>query len=95
MENYGVPPDVYVDNTPTDFLKGRDAQIEKAVEVLKQELAAGVKRWSFDLGFRFTLFVKRNPRLSKGTLKDEHVAVGVPSHDQGSSGGRLQQPTRR
>ena len=44
MENYGVPPDVSIDNTPTDFAKGRDAQIEKAVEVLKQELAAGVKR---------------------------------------------------
>ena len=40
MENYGVPPDVYVDNTPADFVKGRDAQIEKAVEVLKAELAA-------------------------------------------------------
>jgi len=39
MENYGVPPDVYIDNTPTDFFKGRDAQIEKAVEVLKAELA--------------------------------------------------------
>ena len=39
MENYGVPPDVYVDNTPADFIKGRDAQVEKAVEVLKTELA--------------------------------------------------------
>jgi tricorn protease len=39
MENYGVPPDVYIDNTPEDFLKGRDAQIEKAVEVLKETLA--------------------------------------------------------
>jgi tricorn protease len=38
MENYGVPPDVYIDNTPADFLKGRDVQIEKAVEILKQEL---------------------------------------------------------
>jgi len=38
LENYGVPPDVYVDNTPEDFLKGRDAQIEKAVEVLKEDL---------------------------------------------------------
>jgi tricorn protease len=40
MENYGVPPDVYIDNTPADFVKGRDAQIEKAVEVLKAEIAA-------------------------------------------------------
>jgi tricorn protease len=39
MENYGVPPDVYVDNTPADFAKGRDAQVEKAVETLKTELA--------------------------------------------------------
>jgi tricorn protease len=44
MENFGVPPDVYIDNTPADGLKGRDAQIEKAVEVLKAELAAGAKR---------------------------------------------------
>jgi tricorn protease len=38
MENWGVPPDVYVDNLPGDFLKGRDAQLEKAVEVLRAEL---------------------------------------------------------
>lgn len=44
MENYGVSPDIYVDNTPNDFVKGRDAQIEKAVEVLKTEMAAAAKR---------------------------------------------------
>jgi tricorn protease len=38
LENYGVPPDVYVDNTPEDFFKGRDAQLEKAIEVLQGEL---------------------------------------------------------
>jgi tricorn protease len=38
LENYGVPPDVLVDNTPEDFLTGHDAQLEKAVEVLKDEL---------------------------------------------------------
>ncbi len=38
MENYGVPPDVYVDNTPADFLSGHDRQIEKAVETLKAEM---------------------------------------------------------
>jgi tricorn protease len=35
MENYGVPPDVLVDNTPADFFSGHDRQIEKAIEVLK------------------------------------------------------------
>jgi tricorn protease len=44
MENYGVPPDVLVDNTPTDFVGGRDMQVEKAVEVLKAQMAAGVKK---------------------------------------------------
>jgi tricorn protease len=38
LENYGVPPDVDVDNTPEDFLAGRDAQIERAVEVLKGDI---------------------------------------------------------
>ena len=38
LENYGVPADVWVDNTPPDNLTGRDAQLEKAVETLKQEL---------------------------------------------------------
>jgi tricorn protease len=38
FENYGVPPDILVDNTPADFLSARDRQIEKAVEVLKAQL---------------------------------------------------------
>jgi tricorn protease len=38
LENFGVPADVWIDNTPDDFFKGRDAQIEKAIEVLKEEL---------------------------------------------------------
>ncbi len=38
LENYGVPADVHVDNTPNDYARGRDAQLEKAVEVLKEEL---------------------------------------------------------
>jgi tricorn protease len=38
LENFGVQPDVYVDNTPGDFLAGRDAQLEKAVQVLQDEL---------------------------------------------------------
>ena len=40
MENYGVPPDVLVDSTAADFRQGRDAQLEKAIEVLKSGLGA-------------------------------------------------------
>lgn len=38
MENYGVPPDYVVDNTPADFATGHDRQIEKAIEVLKSQM---------------------------------------------------------
>jgi tricorn protease len=38
LENYGVPPDVLVDNTPSDFLSHHDRQVEKAIEVIKGEL---------------------------------------------------------
>jgi tricorn protease len=38
MESYGVPPDVYQDNTPADFAAGHDRQIEKAIEVLRSEM---------------------------------------------------------
>lgn len=37
MENYGVAPDVWIDNTPADFASGHDRQIEKAIEVLRSE----------------------------------------------------------
>jgi tricorn protease len=37
MENYGVQPDILVENTPEDNLAGRDRQLEVAVqELLKQ-----------------------------------------------------------
>jgi tricorn protease len=44
LENFGVKPDVYIDNTPEDFFRGRDAQLEKAVELLKADIAAGKKK---------------------------------------------------
>jgi len=43
LENYGVPPDVLVDNPPADTLAGGDAQLAKAVEILQQELKAGAR----------------------------------------------------
>jgi tricorn protease len=40
MENFGVPPDYYVDNTPADYLAGKDPQLEKAVAVIEDEIKA-------------------------------------------------------
>ena len=38
MENYGVQPDILVENTPEDSLAGRDRQLETAVQELLKEL---------------------------------------------------------
>jgi tricorn protease len=38
MENYGVQPDLMVDNKPEDALAGRDRQLEAAVEELMKQL---------------------------------------------------------
>jgi len=43
MENYGVQPDMLVDNLPADTLAGRDRQLEVAVEELIKQLQ-GPKR---------------------------------------------------
>jgi tricorn protease len=38
MENYGVQPDILVENSPEDNLAGRDRQLETAVQELLKEL---------------------------------------------------------
>ena len=43
MENYGVQPDILVDNPPADNLAGRDRQLEVAVEDLLKQLG-GTRR---------------------------------------------------
>ena len=43
MENYGVQPDLLVDNKPEDTLAGRDRQLEAAVEELMKQLS-GTRR---------------------------------------------------
>jgi tricorn protease len=38
IENHGVDPDIEVEITPEDYIAGRDTQLEKAVQVLMDEL---------------------------------------------------------
>ncbi|MFC2155773.1 PDZ domain-containing protein [Acidobacteriota bacterium] len=38
VENVGVPPDIEVEQWPADVIKGRDPQLEKAIEVIMKEL---------------------------------------------------------
>ena len=40
VENYGTDPDIEVDITPQDYVQGKDPQLEKAIEVALEELAA-------------------------------------------------------
>jgi Tol biopolymer transport system component/C-terminal processing protease CtpA/Prc len=42
MENLGIPPDIYVKNTPEDIAQHRDRQLETAVEVLLKANPDGV-----------------------------------------------------
>ncbi|HEY9282502.1 MAG TPA: S41 family peptidase, partial [Pyrinomonadaceae bacterium] len=44
MENFGVPPDIHVENKPEDVLAGRDPQLETAVQELLKQLRAGGDR---------------------------------------------------
>ena len=37
-ENEGVAPDVEVDQTPKEVIAGRDPQLEKAIEIVMEEL---------------------------------------------------------
>jgi tricorn protease len=39
VENEGVAPDIEVEQNPADVIAGRDPQLEKAIEVIKAELA--------------------------------------------------------
>lgn len=38
VENVGVPPDIEVEQSPADVIKGLDPQLEKAIEVIMEEL---------------------------------------------------------
>jgi tricorn protease len=40
LENYGVQPDILVDNRPEDTLAGKDPQVERAVAELLKDLGA-------------------------------------------------------
>jgi tricorn protease len=38
VENVGVPPDIEVEQTPADVINGHDPQLEKAIQVVMDEL---------------------------------------------------------
>ncbi|MFW5877926.1 MAG: S41 family peptidase [bacterium] len=38
VENVGVPPDVEVEQTPSEVIRGHDPQLEKAIEIILEEL---------------------------------------------------------
>jgi tricorn protease len=40
VENVGVAPDIEVEQTPADVIQGRDPQLEKAIEVILEQLQA-------------------------------------------------------
>ena len=51
VENHGVEPTLELDNLPHEEVAGRDPQLEKAVEVLLQKIAAEPVRMPEFQGF--------------------------------------------
>ena len=45
LENYGVEPDVWVENTPEDELKGYDRELKTAIDEALKMLKEG--KWQF------------------------------------------------
>jgi tricorn protease len=45
LENYGVPPDIWVRNDPADELAGYDRELKAAVDEALRLLATG--RWQY------------------------------------------------
>ncbi|WP_423127079.1 S41 family peptidase [Gaoshiqia sp. Z1-71] len=43
IEGYGVDPDIVLDNDPYQEYMGKDAQLEKAIEIIKEKLKTGYK----------------------------------------------------
>jgi tricorn protease len=44
IENRGVQPDIVVENRPDQVVKGQDAQLEKAIDVVMREIQANPKK---------------------------------------------------
>lgn len=44
MENYGVDPDVEVDNLPDLVIRGRDPQLEKAIQIIREKIEEEPKK---------------------------------------------------
>jgi tricorn protease len=38
VESIGVPPDIEVEQVPAEVIKGHDPQLEKAIQVILEEL---------------------------------------------------------
>jgi tricorn protease len=47
LEGLGATPDIVVENTPEDELKGRDPQLEKAIDYLMEEIAKSPRNYDY------------------------------------------------
>ncbi|HXX01107.1 MAG TPA: S41 family peptidase, partial [Candidatus Acidoferrales bacterium] len=44
VENHGVAPDIEVDNRPDDVVRGKDAQLDRAIEEVMKQIQANPKK---------------------------------------------------
>ena len=45
FEGHGVEPDVEVDNEPADAIRGRDAQLRKAIDIVLEDMKDFYTDW--------------------------------------------------
>ena len=44
VENHGVAPDIEVDDRPDDVARGKDAQLDRAIEEVMKQVEANPKK---------------------------------------------------
>jgi tricorn protease len=44
IENRGVAPDIEIDNRPDDVVRGKDAQLERAIQEVMKQIEANPKK---------------------------------------------------
>ena len=47
LEGHGVVPDIIVENRPEDEIKGKDAQLEKAISYLMEEIKKSPRTYDY------------------------------------------------
>ena len=80
IENHGVDPDILLDNDPASASAGRDAQLEKAIEVLLKQIKEKPFTWPPVPKYPITIGTRVRARSQKGPLIDRQKQEAEKLH---------------